>query len=94
MMDLYVYYQVRSDIAERVMPHVLAMQLELESAHGVRAKLKRRPEEKDGLQTWMEVYEAVPQDFLGALEHAAINAYLPIEGRRHVEIFVDIPECA
>ncbi len=94
MMDLYVYYRVRSDIAERVLPHVRAMQKELQAVHGVEGKLKRRPDEKDGLQTWMEVYESVPEDFLPALEQAAIHAYLPIDGRRHVEIFVGLPECA
>ncbi len=94
MIDLYVYYRVRSDIADSVVPHVRAMQKELQALHGVEGKLKRRPEEQEGLQTWMEVYESVPEEFLFALEQAAIHAYLPIDGRRHVEIFVGLPECA
>lgn len=94
MIDLYVYYRVRSDIADSMLPHVRAMQKELQALHGVEGKLKRRPEEQEGLQTWMEVYESVPEEFLFALEQAAIHAYLPIDGRRHVEIFVGLPECA
>jgi hypothetical protein len=28
------------------------------------------------------------------LEQAAIDAHLPIDGGRHIEIFVDLPQCA
>ena len=94
MIDIYVYYRVRSDLSALMLPHVRAMQDELCARFGIAAAVKRRPEEKDGLQTWMEVYEAVPEEFLSALEQAAIDAHLPISGERHVEVFVDIAECA
>ena len=94
MSDIYVYYRVRSELAALMLPHVRAMQEGLREAYGVDALLKRRPEEKDGAQTWMEIYPSVPDDFLGALEQAAINAHLPIDGGRHIEIFVDLPQCA
>jgi len=42
----------------------------------------------------MEIYPSVPDEFLGVLEQAAIEAHLPIDGGRHVEIFVDLPQCA
>ena len=94
MSDIYVYYRVRSDLAALMLPHVREMQERLREVYGVDALLKRRPEEKDGVQTWMEIYPSVPDDFLGALEQAAIDAHLPIDGGRHIEIFVDLPQCA
>jgi hypothetical protein len=42
----------------------------------------------------MEVYADVPEGFLAALQQAAQAARLPIDGERHSEIFVDLPECA
>ena len=94
MTDLYVYYKVRSELAMLMLPHVRGMQDELNSRFGVESDLKRRPDEKEGLQTWMEVYRSVPEDFLQALEQAAIDAHLPISGERHIEVFVDLPACA
>ena len=94
MTDIYVYYRVRSDLSALMLPHVRAMQESLSERFGIAAAVKRRPEEKDGLQTWMEVYESTPEGFLPALEQAAIDAHLPISGERHVEVFVDVAECA
>jgi hypothetical protein len=59
MIDLYVYYKVRGIDAARLAPLVRAMQERLATQQGVRGQLKRRPEEKDGLQTWMEIYPDV-----------------------------------
>lgn len=94
MIDIYVYYRVRSELAALMLPHVRAMQAALRQAFGIKTLLKRRPEEKDGAQTWLEIYPCVPEHFLGELEQAAIDAHLPIEGGRHIEVFVDLPECA
>lgn len=94
MTDLFVYYRVRNDAAMQLQPRVADMQAGLAHRFGVRTALKRRPEEKDGLQTWMEIYMAVPEDFLPVLQQAADSAALPIEGERHIEIFVDLPACA
>lgn len=94
MTDIYVYYRVRSELADLMLPHVRAMQQGLASAHGIVTALKRRPEEKDGMQTWMEVYASVPDDFMTELEQAAIDAHLPITGGRHIEVFMDLLACA
>ena len=94
MSDIYVYYRVRSELAALMLPHVRAMQERLREEYGVDTLLKRRPEEKDGAQTWLEIYLSVPDEFLGVLEQAAIDAHLPIDGGRHIEIFVDLPQCA
>lgn len=94
MTDVYVYYRVAATDAARLRSQVLAMQSALAQAHGLQTALKRRPEEKDGFQTWMEIYCAVPDGFVETLAAAVQHAALPLAGERHVEIFVDIPECA
>ena len=92
-MDLYVYYRVRSADAARLQPQVEAMQHALSHSHRVQAALKRRPEEKEGRQTWMETYLDVPEGFASVLAGAAASLSL-IDGERHVETFVDLAPCA
>lgn len=95
-MDLYVYYRVRSEDTAALHPLVLAMQERLARQHGVPVSLKRRPEEKNGEQTWMEVYLSTPAGFDQALQQAATDAGLAahISGARHTEVFMDISTCA
>lgn len=92
MIDLYVYYKVRADDAAALAPRVRALQ----DSVGVPAQLKRRPEVRDGLQTWMEVYPAVDDGFPARLADAARGAGLEglIDGPRRAEIFTDLPTCA
>jgi hypothetical protein len=93
MTDLYVYYKVRELDAAALAPRVRAMQAQLAARHGVATQLKRRPESKDGLQTWMEVYPGVPGGFAEDLALAATQAGLDamIIGARRSEVFVDLP---
>ncbi len=95
-MDLYVYYRVKPQAAEALQKKVRAMQAQLAAQHAVAVALKRRPEEKNGEQTWMETYLAAPQDFSATLDAAAAAAGLAelTSGPRHSEIFVDLPSCA
>lgn len=95
-MDLYIYYRVRSENAALLQACASAMQQRLSAEFGVAGLLKRRPEEKDGRQTWMEIYQAVPAGFEEALEQAVVRDGLAplIDGPRHTEHFVDIPTCA
>lgn len=92
MIDLYVYYKVREGDAPALAPRVRALQDNV----GVAAQLKRRPDVRDGLQTWMEVYPGVDDAFPARLEDAARSAGLGpfIEGPRRAEIFMDLPTCA
>ena len=96
MIDLYIYYQVREDKAAALQLAVSAMQARLSAAHGVAAQLKRRPEAKDGLHTWMEIYPAVAGNFEAILKLAVHDAALPAltAGPRHTEVFMDIITCA
>jgi hypothetical protein len=98
-MDLYVYYRVRDEDADRLLPRVRALQAALAAAHAVAPQLKRRPGSTDGVQTWMEVYPATAAGFADALaqavasaDHADLGAL--IAGPRHTEVFTDIPSCA
>lgn len=95
-MDLYIYYRIRRENSPALRERVARMQDGLRAETGVAAALKRRPEEKDGLQTWMEVYLAIPDGFERVLDAAVDREVLAtlIDGPRHTEHFVDIPACA
>ncbi|MEW6760969.1 MAG: DUF4936 family protein [Pseudomonadota bacterium] len=95
MIDLYVYYKVREEDAIALAPRVRAMQERL-AVDGAACQLKRRPEIRDGLQTWMEVYPATTEAFAGTVEGAAFEAGLAefIQGPRRSEVFMDLPTCA
>jgi hypothetical protein len=92
MIDLYVYYKVRELDADALAPRVRALQADIAARHGVQGQLKRRPEARDGVQTWMEVYPAVGADFGALLADAASRAGFDalLAGPRHAEIFVDL----
>jgi hypothetical protein len=92
MFDLYVYYKVREDNAARLAPLVRKMQSRLAAP----AQLKRRPQARDGLQTWMEVYPGVDAAFEQSLDAAVHEAGIAglIDGPRHTEVFTDLTPCA
>ena len=60
-------------------------------AYRNRITAELRPEEKDGLQTWMEVYRhpcGVSEALQAEIERAVGAATRWIVGERHVEVFV------
>ncbi|WP_027864137.1 DUF4936 family protein [Massilia alkalitolerans] len=91
MIDLYVYYKVRSEDAGQLAPRVRAMQLAL-AGSGSGTLLQRRPQASDGLQTWMEVYPGVDAAFGSRVEQAVLDAGLAglIQGARRSEVFIDL----
>jgi hypothetical protein len=95
-MDLYIYYRVRCEHAQLLRTRARAMQASISAEYGIVTALKRRPEEKDGRHTWMEVYLAVPREFDAILERAVAQAELGalIDGPRHTEFFLDYTTCA
>lgn len=94
--DLYIYYRVHPDNADRLRQHIIALQASLAAKWEIATALKRRPALQDGLQTWMEIYTGVPANFLLALEQglAQSQAAELIDGQRHIETFVDVGLCA
>lgn len=95
MADLYIYYQVREADSAALHGAVTAMQAGLAGACGAAPQLKRRPQARDGLHTWMEIYPAVPDGFEAALAAAVLQSGLPqwIAGPRHTEVFTDFAPC-
>ncbi len=95
-MDLYIYYRVPSAHAELLRARAASMQRCLSQEYGIVTGLKRRPQEKDGRQTWMEIYQDIPDGFEAALERAVAQAGLAglIDGQRNTEYFLDVPTCA
>lgn len=95
-MDLYVYYRVCSEHVDELRTRAGAMQRWLSQEYGIVTALKRRPEEKDGRQTWMEVYLAAPDGFDVMLERAVAQAGLATltDGQRNTEYFLDVSACA
>ncbi|UVW27096.1 DUF4936 family protein [Massilia sp. H6] len=92
MIDLYVYYKVRTEDGAALAARVRAMQAQL--AHGgTAAQLKCRPDARDGLQTWMEVYPGAADGFDSVVSAAACAAGLDAytQGPRRSEIFMDLP---
>jgi hypothetical protein len=87
MNDLYIYYQVREHDAAELAPRVRAMQQRLGAG-----QVKKRPQSKDGLQTWMEIYPGTGAGFDATLADAVRDAGLAglIAGPRHTEIFTDL----
>ena len=90
---LFIYYRVATAQAQPARQDVQAMQAALCGRHaGLTAELMRRPGEKDGLQTWMELYSH-PAGVGTELEAEIAKAAEPIQrdwihGPRHAEVFV------
>lgn len=95
-MDLYIYYRVPCANVRALRARIELLQQTLSAEYGIVTGLKRRPEEKDGRQTWMEIYQATPTGFDTVLEAAVAQAGLSdlIDGGRNTEYFVDVSSCA
>jgi len=94
--ELFIYYRAEPARVEAVAGAVQQMQAQLCDAHpGLQARLLRRPDVRDGLQTWMEIYRlpegTSPVALAAAIERAAESLQAQLTGRRHVEHFA---ECA
>ncbi len=91
MVDLYVYYKVPQANAARLEPMVRALLARLAADTGIAGQLKRRPESKDGVQTWMEVFPGVDAGFAALLDTYAGEAGIAglIDGPRRAEVFVE-----
>ncbi len=96
MVDLFIYYKVPGEHAAALWPRVHAMQAQLADRYGVDGRLRRRPHDQDGLQTWMEIYPAADAAFETALADAVRDAGIAalIDGPRHIEVFTDSSPCA
>ena len=92
MRELFVYYRVRPDAAAAAQAAVqrLHAQLRYDDPH-LSVRLLRRPDDENGLQTWMEIYAAESgiSDEVQARIEAGAQALLPLlAGPRHTEVFI------
>lgn len=94
-MDLYIYYRVRLDNSTQLQQQATAMQAQLSQQYKVATELKRRPQDTDGMHTWMEVYLDVPDGFESVIKQsiAANRLETLIDGPRHTEHFLDFSPC-
>jgi hypothetical protein len=96
MRELFIYYRIPQAAAGAALEAALGLQQRLRRHHpGLTARLLRRPDGADDLQTWMETYAFRAGDRCGvtpeleaeiAREALALAAF--IEGARHIEVFV------
>ncbi|GAA4011609.1 DUF4936 family protein [Actimicrobium antarcticum] len=95
-MDIFVYYTIRSQDAALARQRAAALRQRMAAGYDIAVQLKRRPEEKEGLQTWMEIYQDVPPGFDTVIEHVAAEEGLAMlsQGYRHIEHFEDLAPCA
>lgn len=90
--SLFIYYRIASADAAIARGAVEAMQHTLRERHaGLQVALWRRPQEKDGMQTWMETYthpDGVDESIEADIASAAVALQTWVQGPRHVEVFV------
>lgn len=91
-MDYYIYYRVSEAQAQSLRGKLLPMQAALRQQCRISTALRRRPDSRDGYQTWMEVYLAVPDGFDATLAEAVAAAEIApqIDGERHIERFIAV----
>ena len=93
MPSLYVYFRVPARHVDLAQTAALRAASLIEAAGATRPRLMRRPEpDREGRQTWMEVYEPwnpAWQTIMDEAVHASGLASL-IEGERHLELFEDL----
>lgn len=89
---LFIYYRVASKDAAAAAEAVQRLQCRLRQAWpDLQAQWLKRPDEKDGMQTWMEIY-CSPGGITAAVQahiEREAQALAPwCHGPRHVEVFV------
>jgi len=95
-MNCYIYFKAKIEnetaiiVAERELQNRLQQKLRLITS------LQRRPKAVNGIHTWMEVYENIPNNFDELLEDMMSQTALPDlqYSERHVEYFLNVDVCA
>lgn len=88
--NYYVYYRVALDQAERAKGVVAALQDDVLRRTGVRGRLMHR---RDDPATWMEIYEAIPDEqafdrsLAAAVEECGFSSVLAAGSQRVTEVF-------
>ncbi|MBC3930328.1 DUF4936 family protein [Undibacterium curvum] len=99
-MDCYIYFKMPDAKAVAVIAEVALLQQRLRALspelQQTGMALQRRPDLKQGLITWMEIYREVPDNFEAQLRSALQHVDFPElqYAERHAEYFVDVVVCA
>lgn len=97
MRELFIYYRLHANDAVAAEAAVALFQTQLRQRYPtLLTRLLRRPEETDGLQTWMETYSTQPMretqgvdaDMQTAIEAHARVLRPWLAGPRHTEVFI------
>jgi Domain of unknown function (DUF4936) len=97
MRELFIYYRVRLTVAAPALAAVQRFQAQLQALYPpLRPRLLRRPDELDGVQTWMETYSTDPMlapagitaELQAEIETLARGLAPLIDGPRQTELFI------
>ena len=97
MRELFIYYRLRSIDAAAAQVAVGIFQAQLRQQYpSLSTRLLRRPDESDGVQTWMEIYSTDPMrdpagvsaELQTVIETHATVLQPWLAGARHTEVFV------
>lgn len=91
-MDCYIYYKSKIEHATEICRSVELLHTGLAGKLDYLPRLQRRPEPSNGLITWMEIYQDVPQDFEQILCVAVTQSGIQklINGERRLEYFMSV----
>lgn len=90
---LYVYYRIAAHQVDRARAAARRAAALIEAAGAKAPRLMRRPEaDREGRQTWMEVYDPWKPSMREAIARAILESGLLslTEGERHEELFEDL----
>jgi hypothetical protein len=95
MRELFIYYRIQAAKVGLALETVNEFQARLRVRHpGLSARLLRRPDEQDDMQTWMEIYSfalakaGVTPEIESEISAEATALAPFITGARHTEVFV------
>ncbi|MBC3879989.1 DUF4936 family protein [Undibacterium sp. LX40W] len=90
-MDCYVYYKAKVEHEQEVIGCFQRLRSSLERK-GISPILQRRPESKDLMYTWMEIYHDIPSNFETIIEAGVAESGVMtfVVGTRHAEHFVRV----
>ena len=90
-MHCYVYFKAHLSDRGVVMNCLTHLQTSLHQ-RGIAAEVQKRPNVHDGVETWMEIYRDIPENFEEILAKIVSQSELDtyIIGKRHLEYFVTV----
>lgn len=91
--SLYVYYRIPRDHVGEALSAARRAAALIQASGAAAPRLMRRPQaDRDGRQTWMEIYERWDPAWEGRISRALAESGLAalIAGERHEELFVDM----